>query len=339
MKIKISDGFRGVVSVSLNHKTIFTHASGYQDLVNEIPNTYKTRFASASAGKIFVAVAILQLIEKGVIQFNSTLEELIPIDWNDIDPKITVLQLLTHTSGIPDYFDESVMDNYSDLWQDFPNYNIRKTVDLFIMFLNKPMMYEKGTKFQYNNTGYVVLGRIIEIVSQQPFDEYLRNNVFMTANMHQTGYFELDRLPKQCANHYIWDEAYKQYYTNIYSVDAKGSGAGGAYTTAQDIESFWKALLSYQLLSKTMTEHMLTVHIKQEQNDLYGLGVWFNGESITAKQPYVTGYDTGVSFVSEYNRNNDCLITILSNYGDDVWEECYSIKKQLKQNKDNHETN
>ncbi len=191
-------------------------------------------------------------------------------------------------------------------------------------------MYPRGTKFQYNNTGYVVLGHIIEVMTKRPFDDYLKIHVFNPANMNDTGYFELDRLPKNCANHYIWDEERQQYYTNIYSVDAKGSGAGGAYTTAKDIESFWEALLSYRLLSQPMTEKMLSVHVYNEKGNHYGLGIWHNRKSKSYQQPFFTGFDPGVSFVSEFNRESNRLITIFSNYGDNVWSELSSINKQLE---------
>ena len=92
-------------------------------------------------------------------------------------------QLLTHTSGVPDYFDESIMDEYEELWIDFPNYRIRKNSDLLPLFLTKPMLYSKGSKFQYNNTGYVLLAMILEQITNQEFDEVLNELVFAPAEM------------------------------------------------------------------------------------------------------------------------------------------------------------
>lgn len=76
-------------------------------------------------------------------------------------------QLLNHTSGVPDYFDESVMEKYEELWIDYPNYKIRHNSDLLPLFINKPMMYSKGEKFQYNNTGYVLLATIFIVLIQR----------------------------------------------------------------------------------------------------------------------------------------------------------------------------
>ena len=183
----IAPSFRGVAYVLRNDEVVLEYAGGCRDYANELPNTIDTKFASASAGKVFVAVGILQLIEKGKLRFEDTIGELIRIDWKDIDPGITVEQLLQHTSGIPDYFDETVMEEYEELWVDYPNYKIRQNDDLLPLFIDKPMMYPKGTKFQYNNTGYVVLAMIIERLTRQPFDEYLRENVFEPCNMSGTG--------------------------------------------------------------------------------------------------------------------------------------------------------
>lgn len=188
----IDSNFRGNIYVVQDGKVIIENVSGFADLANEIPNTMETKFASASAGKVFVAVAILQLIEQGKLNFDDTLGKLLDIDLHDIDADVTVEQLLNHTSGVPDYFDESIMDEYEDLWVDFPNYKIRHNNDLLPLFIEKPMMYPKGEKFQYNNSGFVLLASIIEKVTGMYFDKYLQTNIFDVCGMSGTGYYALD---------------------------------------------------------------------------------------------------------------------------------------------------
>ena len=153
----IDGKFCGVISIVQENKSIFQGEFGFADKANEIPNKINTRFGTASAGKVFVATAILRLVEQNTINLDTTIGEILKFDLKEIDPKITIRQLLNHTSGIPDYFDESVMDDYEKLWIDIPNYRIRKSSDLIPLFIDKPMMYPKGERFQYNNTGYVVL--------------------------------------------------------------------------------------------------------------------------------------------------------------------------------------
>ena len=224
----------------------------------------------------------------------------------------------------PDYFDETVMEEYEELWRDFPNYKIRSNSDLLPLFIDKPMMYPRGSKFQYNNTGFVVLAMIIEALTQKPFDEYLNENIFKPCQMTSTGYYELDRLPAKCAFNYIYDDKRNEYRTNIFSVDAKGTGAGGAFTTVHDIKLFWDNLLSYKLLSAQMTENMLSNHTGEQ--DYYGYGLWLK-KNDTGFHPYFQGCDPGVSFISSYNLEKKLMIVLVSNYGDNVWKLLNNITK------------
>lgn len=328
-KIMLTEDFRGNILITQDGKVISECCQGYADLPNERLNSKDTRFASASAGKVFVAVGILMLIEKGRLDLNDSLGRLLPFDLHLIDPHITVELLLTHTSGVPDYFDEQVMDDYEELWRDFPNYKIRKNSDLLPLFIKNPMQYPRGTKFSYNNSGYVLLAAIIEQITQKPFDVYLDEVIFKPCRMDATGYFELDRLPSNCANNYIYCESTDSYRTNIYSVDAKGSGAGGAFITTKDVVMFWDALIHYRLLSKKMTEQMFEIHSKDEDGACYGYGIWINNKDSRDKILYFQGQDPGVSFISEYHPQSSVQITLVSNYGDNVWREIRKIRNQL----------
>jgi CubicO group peptidase (beta-lactamase class C family) len=318
-QIILDEGFRGCAMISKDSTTIYARAFGYADFPNKIPNTLETKFATASAGKVFVAVAILQLIESGKLHFHDTIGNIVPIDWKKIDREITIEQLLTHTSGIPDYCDETVITDYEDLWKDFPNYKIRKNSDLLPLFIDEPMIYPRGEKFQYNNTGFVVLAMVIEAVTGEPFDHYLNDHIFQPCKMISTGYYELDCLPANCANNYLFDKEKKRFRTNIYSVDAKGTGAGGVFTTLGDIKNFWTSLLSYQLLSPNNTRQMLDCHAGSIESDYYGYGIWLKPDEKNGYFPFFQGCDPGVSFLSTYVPEKDMMITLISNYEDNVW--------------------
>ena len=318
MKNLVPASFRGCVLVRRDGEVLLEFCQGMRDLANELPNRMDTRFPTASAGKTFVAAAVLQLIEEGRLDFEDTLGELLPYELGRIDPDVTVRQLLCHTSGVPDYFDESVMDDYAELWADFPNYRIRRNSDLFPLFFDKPMLYAPGERFQYNNSGYVMLAAIIEQLTGVPFDQHLQAAVFDPAGMTNTGYYELDRLPGNCASAYIWDQERQEYYSNIFSVDAKGTGCGGAFTTVEDAAKFWDALYDGRLLSDEFVEIMTCIQAEAQWEDPYGFGLWLKRRD-EALLPYFTGCDPGISFISMRDPVTGLEITAVSNFGDDVW--------------------
>lgn len=131
----INKDFRGVVYVEKNGEVIFKKAYGYADLPNKRPNNTDTIFEVASASKAFVAIGIMKLIEEGRLSLDNTIGKMLDFDLRQISPEITVRQLLNHTSGIPDYFDESVMDDMSELWARFPCYLMRKPSDMIPTFI------------------------------------------------------------------------------------------------------------------------------------------------------------------------------------------------------------
>lgn len=332
MKFEMDKDFRGNAYIVQNGNVLLNYCGGFADLANEIPNRIETRFASASMGKAFVAVGILQLIESGKLRFEDTLGELLVFDLKSIDSDVTVKQLLNHTSGVPDYFDESVMDDYEALWTDYPNYRIRHNRDMLPLFIDKPMMYPKGEKFQYNNSGYILLAMIIEKIAGMDFDEYLQKNVFDKCCMSSTGYFAFDRLPSKCANSYIYCPETEDFRTNIYSVGAKGTGDGGAFVTVEDIVKFWNGLIRHELLSEELVSAMFSKQSgdgKHPEEGYYGYGVWIIDNPSESDFVYIQGCDEGVSAISEYNPGNGMITVMLSNYGDNVWSRMRKIRKMM----------
>lgn len=324
----IPEDFSGCVLITKGEETLFEGAYGFADRANGWRNALDTRFPTASAGKAFVAAGVLRLVEEGRLSLDDTIGACLPLDWGSIDDSITVRELLTHTSGLPDYFDESVMDDYAGLWRDFPNYRIRSSRDLLSLFLSKPMAFPRGERFQYNNAGFVVLGLLTEQLTGLAFDEYLRQAVFAPCGMEDTGYFELDRLPARCANAYCFDAQRGEYYTNIYSVDAKGTGAGGAFTTVLDVRRFWEGLYGGRLLSPAMLAEMTSLHAG-DGKEFYGYGVWLE-RAPEGFLPYFEGLDPGVSFLSKRYADGT-IVTAVSNLEQNVWQLGREIAPVLKE--------
>lgn len=161
------------------------------------------------------------------------------------------------------------------------------------------------------------------------FDRYLKKNVFEVCSMDESGYYELDRLPAKCANNYIYCDDTKDYRTNIFSVDAKGTGAGGAFITVRDIVRFWTGLSEGKLISKAFVSDMLSRQsgdgIDAEEG-YYGYGLWIIDNPAGEDFAYFQGCDPGVSFMSAYNPNNGMISVLVSNCGDNVWREMRKIR-------------
>ena len=179
-------------------------------------------------------------------------------------------------------------------------------------------------------------GSIIPIIKSDItgmyFDRYLKESIFDICGMKSTGYYELDKLPAKCANNYIYCHDTNDYRTNIFSVDVKGTGAGGAFITVRDIISFWTNLLEGNLISKSFVSDMLSKQSgdgTDAEEGYYGYGMWIidnpNGKDLA----YFQGCDPGVSFISEYNPNNGIISVLVSNYGDNVWREMRKIREVL----------
>ena len=222
--MQIPSDFSGVISVKFGDNTLHDAAYGFADFPNRRPNRLDTKFVTASAGKAFTAVGIIKLIEEKRLTLDSKIGGLLDFDLKQIDPTVTIRQLLTHTSGTPDYADESIIPNYSDLFIDYPCYKVRSNRDVIPLFIDMPMAYPPGDHLHYNSGGFVILALIMEIITGMPFDEYLKQAVFAPCGMVSTSYQEYDRQEPNTANVYIYDPERSDYYTNIYSSTAKGMG-------------------------------------------------------------------------------------------------------------------
>ncbi|WP_421378527.1 serine hydrolase domain-containing protein [Bacillus salacetis] len=307
------ENFSGSIIIKRDKDVIFEEAAGFADKAEQRLNTLPTRFGVASGCKIFTSAAICQLVENGLLSFDTQLRECLNIKFDQWDDKVTIHHLLTHTSGIPDYFDEDEMDDFADLWKQTPMYLLRQPSDFLPLFKEQPMKSLPGEKFHYNNAGYIVLGMVVEQLTKLSFTDYVSEKIFKKAGMSSSGYFSMDQLPKETAYGYIQTEE-GGYKTNIYSVPIKGGPDGGAYITAPDMIAFWEALLNNRLLSKETTQFLLTPHVKVKEGVQYGFGVWINSKEGIISKYHVMGYDPGVSFHSAFYPNSKTLSVVLSNH-------------------------
>ncbi|WP_251126085.1 MULTISPECIES: serine hydrolase [unclassified Exiguobacterium] len=327
--VPVDETFSGVYSVTSLGASI--HQSfGYANRSEQIQHDLTTRFGIASGCKLFTAIAICQLVEQGRLSFSTSLESFQTLDLPYISSQVTVHQLLTHTSGIPDYFDESVSDDFEALWRNVPMYRLRQLRDFLPFFQQKAMRDEPGSRFSYNNAGYILLGLIVEEVTGQSFTDYVEQSIFQPAGMSDSGYFSLDALPANTALGYI-DHKDGTWRTNQYAIPIKGGADGGAFVTVQDMTRFWQALLSHQLLDASSTARLLTPHVTvNDRGGSYGYGLWIQHHATGDIFKYhVMGYDPGVSFHSGYYPETDIISVVCANQSDGAFDVMKQIETQI----------
>jgi len=321
--------FSGVIRVRARGQMVYEAAFGLANRADAVPNVVSTRFGTASGTKTFTAVAVCQLIEAGKLGLHTRLTDVVDHPLPLFNDGITIQQLLTHTSGAPDYFDEEELGDdadFGDLFKDLPMYRIRTPADLLPLFQNEPMKFPPGKRFSYNNGGYLLLGLVIEATSGMVYQDYVEHHVFRTAGMTDSGFFEMNALPERTAYGYLSDG-----HTNIYDVTIRGLSDGGAFVTAPDMAHFWDALVGNRLLSAEMTRALLHPHVAASPgtDDLhYGYGMWMIAEDGVVSRYAVSGGDPGVAFISARFVAEDVELTILGNTESDAWP-LYDQLKQL----------
>ena len=323
--------FSGSIHVRKSGKTIITEGFGYANRSDKITNQPHTRFSIASGSKIFTSIAICKLVEEGKLSFDTKIIDCLDIDFPNFDKDITIHHLLTHTSGVPDYFDEDEMDDYEVLWENVPMYRIRCVEDFLPMFQFEKMQDKVGSFFEYNNTGFIILGLVIESVSGMSFSGYIEKNIFQTAGMTSSGYFSMDELPESTSLGYI-EKPDGTWKSNIYSLPAKGGPDGGAYVTATDMGIFWEALMNGKLLSEDMTRLLLTPQENVVEDIFYGYVGYMESNEQGVVKYIQMGYDPGVNYRAVYYPNQDLTIIVCSNHSEGAYEMLKEIESLIMNN-------
>lgn len=314
------NNFSGVISIKKKGMIIYENAVGYAERSNKVNNNLETKFGIASGTKFFTALAIGKLIEEGKIALETKVFDLIKYDFHFYSKEITIGQLLTHTSGIPDYFDEEKVDDFDNFFVTIPWYELKEPKDYFPIFPQVEMKFLPGERFSYCNSGFILLAAIVHQVSGMPYTGFIEEYIFKAIGMNNSGFFELNRLPENTAIGYVEDD--NGWRTNIYNLPIVGGGDGGAFTTVGDLYILWDALLKFKILSKNLTELYIKLYIKAEsegENLYYGHGIWVYKEEEKPIEEYIMGCDAGVSFKSAIIRKNEIMYTVISNTGDGAW--------------------
>ncbi|MBR9758654.1 MAG: class A beta-lactamase-related serine hydrolase [Algicola sp.] len=297
------EGFSGAVLIAKNDSILWQKAYGYAHLGHHVKNNVNTKFSYASIGKSFTAVAIFQLIQAGKLALDDTIGKFLPNYPNKIAREtITIKHLLQHKSGLPNYFLSQAYLNTSKA-------QFRTIESLTHLYENEPLEFKPNEQFAYRNTNYIVLGRIIEAVSNMPYENFIETHVFATANMQNTNNFDIDHNIENAAENYTLSEVYpNQLQKTIFMGAVKGSPAGGGYSTINDLYKFALAFKNNRLLNTEYTNVMK----KEPENGSYGYGMQFAG----AKGSGIYGHSGGHFGVGAEWRvfeEQDYIVVLLTN--------------------------
>ena len=312
--------FSGAVSIHHGDLVLYERAAGYADRSNKIANSLDTRFGIASGTKFFTALAIGKLIAAKKLSLSTRLHDCLALDFPHYSPEITIGHLLTHTSGIPDYFDEEKVADFDHFFVGRPWYELKGPRDYLPVFPDEPMKFAPGTRFSYSNGGYILLGVVIEEVTGLPYQHFVEQAIFQAIGMKRSGYFAFNRLPEQTALGYIEDA--DGWRTNIYNLPIVGASDGGAYTTVADLTTLWKAFWGNEILPPDLVKIFATPHVRARTDGEglhYGHGLWIKVGADGQPEIYMTGGDAGVSFRSSVKHASHLQVTVLSNTTNGAW--------------------
>lgn len=258
--------FSGTLLVAKGENVLFSHAAGEASKRFHVPNNIDTKFNLGSMNKMFTSLTIMQLVEKGKLRLEDTLDKFVDETWlpKDITSKIMIHNLLTHTSGLGSYFNEVYAKSSRQLF--------RKLDDYKPLIKVEKLTFEPGERYSYSNTGMFLLGVVIESVTEEDYFDYVRKVIYEPAGMKDSDCYDMDYPVENLAIGYSPDSSSKWgWQNNYYKHVIKGGPAGGGFSTVVDLHRFALALLSEKFVSKASLKKMWTDHYKAGYG--YGFGI------------------------------------------------------------------
>ena len=255
--------FDGAVLVAENGKIIYKEAFGLANREWNIPNTTDTKFMIGSVSKPITATLVLILVQKGLVSLDKSLDTYLPEFKNKPAAKVTIKQLLSHTSGMPNY----------DIIKDFFPVISRQSfnrLDYLKIYSDSALAFTPGTRYMYSSWGYFTLGYMIEKVTGKSYAQAMKDEIFDKINMRNSGsYLHTQIVPKRASG---YDYGIGHFFSADFRDQSNTMGTGDIYTTVEDLFKLHVALTNNTLLNKDLTEEMFSPGMRPAR---YGYG-WFN---------------------------------------------------------------
>jgi CubicO group peptidase (beta-lactamase class C family) len=307
--------FSGVVRVDRDGAVELARAYGEAHRALGVPNTVETQFAVASGNKTLTALAVISLIEDGVLDLATTARSILGPDLPLIADDVTVESLLANRSGIGDYLDEEDETvGLTDYVLPVPVHQLATTEQFLAVLDGHPTKFPVGERFSYCNGGFMVLALLAERASGRPFHDLVAERVCRPAGMDRSAFLRSDELPGSAAIGYLGTEGLR---SNIFHLPVRGNGDGGMYTTVGDVHTFWDAFLGGRIVPTAWVAEMIRPRSDvPEEGMRYGLGVWLHA---TTDAVILLGADAGASFRTLHDPATRATYTVVSNTTSGAW--------------------
>ena len=298
--------FSGAVMLAKDGQPLYAAAFGEANKDFHAPNTLDTKFNLGSMNKMFTATAVSQLVEQGKLSYDDTLAKFMPdFPTAAAAKKIRIENLLTHTSRLGSYF--------NDDW-DKSSRSLYRTVDDWMpVAKHDSLAFEPGTQWSYSNTGMLVAGKVIEVVTKQDYFDYVRARIYEPAGMRSTDAYQLDRVNPNLAVGYdkhFRDDGSVEFRNNIFEHVIRGGPAGGGYSTVGDLVRFAEALKAGKLVSAKYSE-LMTTPKPAVHSPRYGYG--FGVDPETGVVGHSGGF-VGISSNLDIFKGSPYVAVVMSNY-------------------------
>jgi CubicO group peptidase (beta-lactamase class C family) len=297
--------FDGAVLVAENGKIIYKNAFGLANREWNVANTTDTKFMIGSVSKPLTALLMLIQVQKGLVDLNKTISDYLPGYSKKNGARITIRQLLSHTSGIPNY------DIIKDFFPRISRQNFTRE-DYVKLYMDSTLAFEPGSSYYYSSWGYFTLGYIMEQVTGKSYSQLMKEDIFDKAGMKNSGSYFHTQVVEKRANGY--DYTLGGYTSADFRDQSNTMGTGDLYSTVEDLFKLHTALGNYSLLNKKLSDEMFTPGMRPAQ---YGYG-WFNKNfKYTTTDSIASNFHLGMTdgFLSFFLRipSTGSMVVILCN--------------------------
>lgn len=299
--------FNGAVLIEKDNEMIYSNAYGYADMEHRVLNTTHTKFRIASVTKQMTATAMLKLYSEAKLDIEEPLSNYFK-DYPNGD-KIKIKHIMSNSSGIQNF------QLYADFYDVFKSEDYK--TELMKMFKDIPLGFEPGEKYEYSNSGYLLLGYIIEKISGMDYEKYMIENIFKPLGMNDTVMDINDNLILNRARGYKPTE---NGFENVIHMDMRiAASGGGMLSTIEDIHKWNEALLTYKIIDKKYVDMLFEPNVYINESNDYGYGMFLAHGEIAGKyrrMNYHTGGGPGADVINAFFIDDKINLFLVSNVND-----------------------